>query len=73
MKHTYDEDFECLEINEADLLPYSDNEITSVKSNSNEPDHQSRGIPDNKFKNSSSANRGKKNAEVSPSPAKPKV
>jgi len=50
IKHTYDEDFECLEINEQDLLIYSDNDVASAKSNQNEPDSTSRGIPDSKFK-----------------------
>lgn len=60
IKHTYAEDFEELEVNEADLLIYSDNEVASAKSNSNDPDMTSKGIPDSKFKNSGSAARAKK-------------
>jgi hypothetical protein len=60
IKHTYDEDFECLEVNEQDLLIYSDNDVASAKSNSNEPDATSRGIPDAKFKGSGSATRNKR-------------
>ena len=30
VKHTYDKDFECLEVNEADLNLLSDNDIASM-------------------------------------------
>merc|ERR1712192_95489 len=68
VKHTYDEDFECLEVNEQDLLIYSDNEVASAKSNSNEPDVASRGIPESKFKGPGSATRNKRQATIENSP-----
>ena len=73
IKHTYDEDFECLEVNEKDLLIYSDNDVASAKSNSNEPDVNARGIPDSKFKGSGAATRKTTIEGGSPQPPSSKL